>query len=271
MKNHFIFGYSGNKRLECIDIYNSIKPILNSVNTIIEPFCGSSAISYYISTKHPKKYKYILNDNSKRLINVYKLMKDEDKYNKLIDDLEKMYKDIFNKDLSEQQQKEKYNKLLILTDNDYINTINYIFINKYRTIRAGLFPMSKKQSPFNRKYFEDVPILKFLREEDITLLNEDGTELVDKNKNNENVLLILDPPYLNSCNSYYDSVGDINKCNIYEYTFNNKIDTYKAKIILIIENIWINKLLYNNLIKQTYNKLYQPSKRKTEHIIVSNY
>ena len=60
MKNHFIIAYPGNKRQEVEIIYKNLD--FNNITTIIEPFCGSCALSYYISTIHPKKYKYILND-----------------------------------------------------------------------------------------------------------------------------------------------------------------------------------------------------------------
>lgn len=74
MKNHFITPYSGNKRNEAENIYNTTKDIYNyeDIETIIEPFCGSCAYSYYLSLKHPNKYKYILNDNDNNLIKILK-------------------------------------------------------------------------------------------------------------------------------------------------------------------------------------------------------
>ena len=68
MKNHFIFSYAGNKRNEVEQIFDKID--LKDIDTIIEPFCGSSAMSYYLSTLYPKKFKYILNDNSKEIYNI---------------------------------------------------------------------------------------------------------------------------------------------------------------------------------------------------------
>ena len=70
MKNHFFMPYFGNKRQEVEKIYEEIKEDLlnDEIKTIIEPYCGSSSISYYISTLHPKRFKYILNDNNKKLI-----------------------------------------------------------------------------------------------------------------------------------------------------------------------------------------------------------
>ena len=60
MKNHFFTPYSGNKREEVIKIYNSIDDI-NNYHTIIEPFCGTSAFSYYVWTLNKdRNIKYIL-------------------------------------------------------------------------------------------------------------------------------------------------------------------------------------------------------------------
>ena len=64
MKNHFIISYAGNKRQESNYIYEYIKDKLNDIEYIIEPFCGSSALSYYLSTLYPHRFKYILNDNN---------------------------------------------------------------------------------------------------------------------------------------------------------------------------------------------------------------
>ena len=78
MKNHFITPYFGNKREEVVKIYSMID--MDKYDTIVEPFCGSSAISYYIWTKNKdRNIKYILNDNNKNLIELYKICMDEEK------------------------------------------------------------------------------------------------------------------------------------------------------------------------------------------------
>ena len=62
MKNHFIFGYTGNKREEVEIIYKLLiehKLLNDDITTILEPYAGTCAISYYISLQHPLKYKYI--------------------------------------------------------------------------------------------------------------------------------------------------------------------------------------------------------------------
>ena len=80
MKNHFFHSYFGNKREEVETIYNNIN--LDNIDTIIEPFCGSCALSFYISTLHPNKYKYVLNDNDKNLTELLKITQDKIKFDK---------------------------------------------------------------------------------------------------------------------------------------------------------------------------------------------
>jgi len=101
-KNHFFIPYPGNKRSEVEKIYESFKDKLDDVEYIVEPFCGTSAFSYYMSLKHPKKFKYILNDNNNLLIETYKIAQDDDKLNELILDINDKIVDI---------NKEKYNKV----------------------------------------------------------------------------------------------------------------------------------------------------------------
>jgi len=77
----------------------------------------------------------------------------------------------------------------------------------------------------------------------------------------------MDPPYISTCNDFYYD----HSMNIYEYLYNNKITNEKAKIYLILENIWIIKLLFqHNFILFEYDKKYESSKKQTTHIIISN-
>ena len=76
MKNHFYMSYAGNKRNEVKDIYNHID--FENITTIIEPFCGSCAMSYYISTQK-QGLKYIFNDNNKYLKEMYEIIIDDNK------------------------------------------------------------------------------------------------------------------------------------------------------------------------------------------------
>jgi hypothetical protein len=62
---------------------------------------------------------------------------------------------------------------------------------------------------------------------------------------------------LNACNDFYfDS-----KANIYEHLNKNDIIKEKAKLYLILEDIWIIKLLFNKYIIQSYDKKYMTTKK----------
>jgi site-specific DNA-adenine methylase len=251
MKNHFFISYAGNKRTECEEIYKELNNNINDITTIVEPFCGSSAISYYISKLHPLKYKYILNDNNKNLIDAYNTFRDDEKLKKFIDELNKECKDI---------TKEKY-KTIINED----DLKGWFIKNKIYSIRPGLFRLDYKHKDF--KFLLDCPIINFLRTEDITITNICGIETIKKYKDDNTNLIILDPPYLELCNDFYND-SDV---NVYEYLYYNKILDMKCKIILILNDSWIIKLLFLELIKKTYCKLYQPNKRKVNHLIISNF
>ena len=83
MKNHFFIPYSGNKRNEVNKIYDNIK-IQSNINTIIEPYCGTAAMSYYIwSLNKNKNYNYVLNDNNNYLTELYNVAKNPVKLLKL--------------------------------------------------------------------------------------------------------------------------------------------------------------------------------------------
>lgn len=251
-KNHFLLPYAGNKRTECETIYNEISAKINDIKTIVEPYCGTSAFSFFMSLKHPKKFEYILNDNNNYLIELYKTALDETKLDDLIKKLDLKIKGL---------NKEKYNQ--IKKEN---SLISWIIINKIYSIRAGLFPSDKKiLTTFN--YLKECPIINFLRNEKITFLNFDGVEIINKYKDNIDNFIFLDPPYLLSCNDFYKDTNT----NVYEYMYYNKINNMKSLVLLCLESNWIIKLLFNNEFKKEYNKHYQTSHKKTSHIIITNF
>ena len=252
MKNHFYISYMGNKRQEVEQIYNSID--FKDITTIIEPFCGTSAMSYFISTKK-EGLKYILNDNNQYLKEMFEIFKDDEKIkqfeNKINDEI-----------LPNIQTKDNYDNFLKSNKNLY----GWFISSKYYKIRPGIFPQKRK---FNKIDLKRYPIYDFYKNSNIEFYNLDGIEIYEKYKNNKNNLILLDPPYLQACNDYYAD----SKVNIYEYLYNdNPIEKEKAQILLILENIWIIKLLFkNNKILVEYDKNYFGyKKRKTTHIIITN-
>ena len=253
MKNHFFMCYYGNKRNEVEGLYNQIKDKLDEIEVIIEPFCGSSAFSYYLSLKHPKKFKYILNDNNKYLIELYKISMNPEKFDELIESLKHLHKDI---------NKEKYN--IICKEEKFEN---WVYKNKIYAIRPGFFPLDKRLN-INKDFniLKNTPIINFLNSEDITFYNDEGVDIVEKYKDNKKALIFLDPPYLMACNDlYHDS-----KVNVYEYMYKNPINKMNAYMVLCLEDNWIIRLLFCGFIKSYYHKKYETTKRKTTHLIITN-
>ena len=254
MKNHFIFGYFGNKRNEVEKIYDNIN--LDKITTIIEPFCGSQAFSYYIYTKHPNKFKYVLNDNDHRLIELMNLLKDVDKT--------KEFENNINKILFPNEDE------IPLTKEQYMNIeeplYKYFIHHKYKSIRPSLYP-TKSIDSIKKINLSDHPFIKFIRNEDVIYTCRDGLDIYDEYKNKKDCLMFIDPPYLMSENGWYKNA----KLNIYEYLSKNEIKKEKSKIYLCLEANWIIKLLFKNHNTIYYEKKYNNNKhRQTEHILISN-
>lgn len=256
MKNHFFIPYYGNKRQEVEKIYNEIKDDIDKYDIIVEPFCGSSAFSYYVWLNNKDKNKtYVLNDNNKLLMELYVICKDEDKFKKLYEDLIKLQEQVINK--------EEYLKIVKKANTDLIS---YIFIHKIYTIRPGLYPISKKFTIDSWKNFYNAPIIDFIRNAKISFTNIDAIDVYNYYKGNKKALIFLDPPYLASENSWYKDP----KVNIYEYLFDNDITKEKAFILICLENNWIIKLLFKGKKSIVYDKKYEASKKNTEHILIMN-
>lgn len=254
LKNHFFIAYAGNKRQEVDKIFDTFKSTIDSINIIVEPFCGSSALSFYISTLYPGRFQYVLNDNNKYLIEIYQILQDENKTEDFLNCIKEEVDKIKSKELYLQHAKNTNDSL-----------ISWFIVNTYYTIRPGLYPLEGLRSEKIDK-MKKAPIIEFLRNENIIMSCSNWSDVYDQYRSNEDALIFLDPPYLSSCNDFY-------KCpdvNIYEYLFDNDIDKEKSKIVLCLENIWIIKLLFKNKKFIEYIKKYETSKKKTTHAVILN-
>ena len=255
MKNHFIFSYVGNKRNETQNFINNIK--LDNIKNIIEPFCGSSAISFATWLEHQDKFNYHLNDSDKQLIEVYNIMKNE-----TIEEIENNVNE-FSKNI-----KNKDDWLYELKNND--RTIySYIFFKKFSGLgRYGFYPNDKK-NVYNFKITKETrQFIEFLKQPYVHIAHGDWFEVFEPFKNDETALFMIDPPYIMSCNDFYSD----RKLNMYQYFYDNKIESNKSHIYLILEDHWILRMLFaNNKILLKYAKQYQVSIKETNHIIIYNH
>lgn len=252
MKNHFPIAYFGNKRRECEHIFNNLD--LADIDTIIEPFCGSGAFSFYCyHYKGLKNVKYILNDTDKNLINLYNLCKDFDYY----EYKNKLDKELFN-DEGEFITKEEYVKLVKKKDFKA-----YMIRNLYYRLRPGMYNTGSKPKKITCGDF-----IAFLKTADIEILNQDGVNIVKKHQDNKNTLIFLDPPYIDLCNDFYDiNQGDK---NIYEYASGDNFYTKDAYIVFVLNENWLTKLIFKNWHLKSYDKKYEVSRKKVIHMLITN-
>jgi hypothetical protein len=253
MKTHFYITYPGNKRKEMAGLYPYLD--FTNISTIVEPYAGSCAISFYIS-QQKSGLTYILNDNNPYLKEMYEILIDEDKTKKFENEFNDVIKDITTK--------EQYNE--ITKQN---SLIGWLVGHKYYNIRSGICPFGYKGKEDILKpiKFDSYPIVQFFRNNKIIYMYEDAIKVYEQYKTNKKCMIILDPPYISTCNDFYYD----HNMNIYEYLYHNNITNENAKIYLILENIWIIKLLFqNNFILFEYDKTYEASKKKTTHIVISN-
>lgn len=257
--NHFIFPYAGNKRDEMKFILPEIKELLDSdkIKYIIEPYCGSSAFSYFISLLYPQKFTYVLNDNNEYLIELYDIMGDDDKlmkFNKKIDEI------------MEGLDKKKYKELPK-------DIYRYYIHNKIYTRCAGLYPLGGHNTKYGHYHIMNLscPVIEFVRNENIMFFNESGIDIYKTYKCRDDCLIFLDPPYL--LNTTMKEYKDTNM-DIYPYLFYNDFTKENATILLCVEKMWIIEAIFcpprTRARYKTYDKIYQKSKKKTTHILLKN-
>lgn len=140
---------------------------------------------------------------------------------------------------------------------------SYFIINKFYTMRQGLFPSNRKLRKIYIDDFLKIPIIKFLQTEKIEISNIDALEIIKKYNDSDN-LILCDPPYMATCNDFYTNKD----MSIYEWLYNNK--NILKNCIFVLENHFIIKLLFNDVkLKETYVKKYNGMKKKTvDHILV---
>jgi len=254
----FVFNYPGNKYREFKTFKHFIE--LNNKKIIIEPFCGTSSMSFNIwkENKDSKDLIFVLNDFDKNLFYLYQQIK-------------KLSPDEFENELNKYQylreSKEIWNKNKDLSFN---NPFIYVVYNNYYNMRPFLFcPLDIKRkkgdyklNKLKREFFE------FINSDNVIIRNNDWLDVFNEYKDNEEALFLMDPPYMDSCNDFYKLNKELKNTNIYEYFFNNSSVKYKCSIYFILEYNWIIRLLFKNKTTFEYEKTYNMSHKKTIHAII---
>lgn len=184
--------WAGGKR-QIIDKLLEFVP--KEYNTYYEPFVGGGALLFELSPKDA-----VINDYNAELMNVYSVLCDEEKFNKLKRELnkheknhsEEYYYEIRNKD----RNKNTFNRL-----SDYTRAGRTIYLNK--ACFNGLYRVNSKNEfnvPFGKKItvntYENgnlISVSNYLTMNNIKILNVDFEEAVNDAKKGD--FIYFDPPY----------------------------------------------------------------------------
>ena len=254
------------------------KCVSNEFNAYYEPFVGGGALFFELAPK-----KAFLNDYNKELINVFECIKEDDKFEKMIKELnhhetlhsEEHYYEVRNID----RNKKKYDRLA-----DYKKAARTIYLNK--ACFNGLYRVNSNNEfnvPFGKKAkvntYEDQNlgiIHGILNLNDIELSSVDFEEAVKNAKKGD--FVYFDPPYDSDTatfNSYTeDGFGKEEQVRLSEVF--KRLDKKGCLVMLSNHNTKLINELYKdfniNVIHAKRNINSDGKKRgKVEEVIITNY
>jgi len=267
--------WAGGKR-QIIDKLKKYIP--DEFNTYYEPFVGGGALLFELSPK-----KAVINDSNKELMNVYEVLCDENKFNKMCKLLnsyetshsEEFYYEIRNKD----RNKTTFNRL-----SDYTRAARTIYLNK--ACFNGLYRVNSKNEfnvPFGKKTkvntYEGsnlITVSNYLTMNDIKLLSTDFEEAVSSAEKGD--FVYFDPPYdsdTSTFNSYTENGFDKEEQKRLAEVF-KKLDEIGVYVMLSNHNTSLINELYKDynihIIEAKRNINANGKKRgKVEEVIITNY
>ena len=249
-----------------------IEPQITTSTIFVEPYCGSSIVSFNVFKKINKNIDFHINDLDPLRIKFYKNMNQEKERQKLY----KLEKEIVEKG------EEFYYSIVRGKDDDHLK---YVISKRIHSFRHGLYPTNKNiilhEITDNWKEFFNKS----------TITNIDYLDILNKYKDNENAFLYLDPPYMDSFNAGYgtyqhkshdEDLKIIDNTEMY-IKFLEVLKNGKCKILFSINDCALTNYLYKDFIKETYNHKYQTShfniknindgksKKHTNVLIISNF
>lgn len=211
-------------KTQLLDIIYKNLPSSN-IETFIEPFIGSGAVTFRMLSLHPN-IRVVINDINSDLINVYRVIKSN--VTELIAELKLLEKKYISLDQEGKKEffyeiRNEYNKRDSLYKGVSVqNAAYFIFLN--RTCFNGLYRVNSKNRfnvPFG-KYSnpcicnEDLLSIDSELLQRVTILNGDYSSTLDYASSDGNTLFYFDPPYkpisaTSSFNSYSADIFDDNQ------------------------------------------------------------
>lgn len=267
--------WAGGKR-QIIDKLKKYVPL--EFDTYYEPFVGGGALLFELSPK-----KAVINDSNKELMNVYNVLCDEDKFNKMcrllnnyeVNHSEEFFYEIRNKDRS----KATFNRL-----SDYTRAARTIYLNKacfnglYRVNSKNEFnvPFGKKTKVHTYEGGNLITVSNYLTMNDIKILCVDFEESVKDAKSGD--FVYFDPPYDSDTatfNSYTEDGFGKEEQRRLARVF-KELDARGVYVMLSNHHTTLVKELYDgyniHVIEAKRNINANGSKRgKVEEVIITNY
>ena len=221
------------------------------VDIIVEPFGGSFSVSKYFY-KDVEKYKFHINDLDTTLFYIY------NNFEEMLHTYYSLIKIFNERYIFKYKDFLKYFKELEM-NNDIKKYIYNTFF-----VRGSLFKVLKKFRP-------NPDEIDILIDDNTKITNSDYKDIFNEYQFNNKCFLFLDPPYLFSNNSGYTPQINKNDMTLIIVDILKLLKNSKCKIMLIINKLDILTYLFKDYIKGEYEKIYQISKKKVIHLIITNY
>jgi len=267
--------WAGGKR-QILDKLKQYVPI--EFDTYYEPFIGGGALLFELSPK-----KAVINDSNKELMNVYEVLCDDKKFNKMckllnsyeVNHNEEFYYDIRNKD----RNKVSYNRL-----SDYTRAARTIYLNKacfnglYRVNSKNEFnvPFGKKEKVNTYEGSNLITVSNYLTMNDIKILSVDFEEAVKDAKKGD--FIYFDPPYDSDTGTFnsYTEEGFGKEEQVRLARVFKELDKRGVYVMLSNHNTELINEMYKDynihVIEAKRNINSNGKKRgKVEEVIITNY
>lgn len=267
--------WAGGKR-QILDKLKMYAPV--EFNTYYEPFVGGGALLFELAPK-----RAVINDSNKELMNVYEVLCDEKKFNKMcrvlnnyeVNHSEEFFYEIRNKD----REKQKFSRL-----SDYTRAARTIYLNKacfnglYRVNSRNEFnvPFGKKDKVNTYEGSNLITVSNYLTMNDIKILSVDFEEAVKDAKKGD--FVYFDPPYdsdTSTFNSYTEDGFGKEEQRRLARVF-KELDAKGVYVMLSNHNTMLVNEMYNgyniHVIEAKRNINSKGNKRgKVEELIITNY
>lgn len=266
----FYFAYFGNKRREIPLIEKEITALIESgqIDKIVEPFCGSGALSFHLHKKYGDKLEYHLNDNDGRLIDFLTEIKKQGSCKSFFDYINEVCKDLTKERFADIVKKGKPDNLR-----------DWVFSRKVYGSRHFQCPVingPRKYGGYDYTKYEKLD--SFVTSEKTHFTHGDYLQCFQKYRDDPKALIFVDPPYLDSFNSCYLSHSGISlsaEREIIDMTrvFIDIVELLqnRAKVVTIQNSNHLTRHLYRDFFQFEYAKNYSLTRKNTQHAIFANF